>query len=147
MACIFEIWWRPTRKCYYFEPDCHSVATGYFQSMRIPLLQGRDFTEHDDLEATPVVIINQTLARRFFPNANPIGKRIRPAISNGYLEAPLREVVGVVADVKGRGLARAPEPDVYVPEAQSGMVLTGVVRSRIDPRGVVGMVRAEARAL
>ena len=147
MACSFEIEGRPTLKGEYFDTDFHSVATGYFQTMKIPFLQGRDFTERDDLKATPVVIINQTLARRFFPNANPIGKRIRPRISNGYREAPLREIVGVVADVKGRGLARAPEPDAYVPEAQSGMVLTGVVRSRIDPRGVVGMVRAEVRAL
>jgi putative ABC transport system permease protein len=147
MACSFKIEGHPTPKGEYFDTDFHAVAAGYFRTMKIPLVQGRDFTERDDLKATPVVIINQTLARRFFPRANPVGKRIRPAISNGYREAPMREIVGVVADVQGRGLARPPAPDVYVPEAQSGMVMTGVVRTKMDPRGLVGAVRSEVRGL
>jgi putative ABC transport system permease protein len=147
MACSFQIEGHPTPKGEYFNTDFHAVATGYFQTMKIPFLQGRDFTGRDDIKATPVAIINQSLARRFFPDTNPVGKRIRPAISNGYREAPLREIVGIVADVKGRGLARAPFPDVYVPEAQSGMVLTGVIRTKTDPRGLVGLVRSEVRGL
>src|SRR5260370_15952771 len=113
--------------------------------MKIPFVEGRDFTERDNLEALPVAIVNVTLARRFFPNENPVGKRIEPSISNGYKDAPLREIVGVVGDVKGRGLANASEPDVYVPEAQSGMSMTVVLRTSGEPLTAINLVREQVR--
>src|SRR5215472_2393799 len=120
------------------------VEPGYFRTVGIPLIQGRDFVAADDLRATPVVIINQTLARRFLLRQDPIGKRIKPGISNGYKASPMREVVGVVGDVRQYGLASAPGPEVYVPLAQSPMgSMNLVVHTAVDPLGLVGAVRQE----
>ena len=59
----------------------HSAGPGYFRTMGIPLKQGRDFTDHDDLVSAPVIIVNETLARRFFPAGDALGKRILPGFS------------------------------------------------------------------
>ena len=120
------------------------VEPGYFRTVGIPLIQGRDFVAADDLRATPVVIINQTLARRFLLRQDPIGKRIKPGISNGYKASPMREVVGVVGDVRQYGLASAPGPEVYVPLAQSPLgSMNFVVHTAVDPLSLVGPVRQE----
>jgi putative ABC transport system permease protein len=120
------------------------VEPGYFRTVGIPLMKGRDFTPADDLEATPVVIINQNLARQFFPHQDPIGKRIKPEIGNGYKTAPLREIVGVVGDVRQYGLTSVPGPEVYVPLAQSPLgSMNFVVRTEVDPLSMVGTVREE----
>ena len=120
------------------------VEPGYFRTVGIPLMKGRDFTAADDLEATPAVIINETLARQFFPQQDAIGKRIKPGIDNGYKTAPLREIVGVVGDVRQYGLASAPGPEVYVPLAQSPLgSMNFVVHTDVDPLSVVGTVRQE----
>ncbi len=147
MACSFEIQGRPTPKGDYFNTDFIAITPDYFRTMRIPLLSGRGFTARDELTSPPVAIVNETLARHFFPNDQPLGKRIRPAISNGYKEAPLREIVGVVAGVKARGLTQPSEPQVYVPQAQSPMVMKVVVRTMMDPRGVTDAVRRQVAAL
>jgi putative ABC transport system permease protein len=120
------------------------VEPGYFRTVGIPLIQGRDFAAADDLRATPVVILNQTFARRFFPRENPIGKRIKPGISNGYKASPMREIVGVVGDVRQYGLASVPGPEVYVPLAQSPLgSMNFVVHTAVDPLSLVGPVRQE----
>jgi putative ABC transport system permease protein len=120
------------------------VEPGYFGTVGIPLIKGRDFSSADDLETTPVVIINQSLARRFFPDQDPIGKRIKPGIDNGYKTSPLREIVGVVGDVRQYGLMSAPGPEVYVPLAQSPLgSMNFVVRTEVDPLSAVGAVRRE----
>jgi putative ABC transport system permease protein len=120
------------------------VEPGYFHTVGIPLMKGRDFSPADDLKATPVVIINNTLARQFFPHLDPIGKRIKPGIGNGYKTAPLREIVGVVGDVRQYGLASAPGPAVYVPLAQSPLgSMNFVVRTEANPLSLVGAVREE----
>jgi putative ABC transport system permease protein len=121
---------------------------GYFRTLGIPLLRGRDFTERDDLKATPVVIINETLARNFFPHRDPIGLRIKPGISNGYKESPMREIVGVVGDVKLNGLTAPAGPQVYVPVAQSPLGnMIVVVHTEIDPLSVAPTVRKEVAAM
>jgi putative ABC transport system permease protein len=121
---------------------------GYFRTLGIPLLRGRDFTERDDLKAAPVVIINETLARNFFPGRDPIGLRIKPGISNGYKESPMREIVGVVGDVKLNGLTAPAGPQVYVPLAQSPLgSMIVVVHTEIDPLSVAPTVRREVAAM
>ncbi len=122
---------------------------GYFQTLGIPLLQGRDFSEQDDLKANPVVIVSETLARQFFPNQNPIGKRIKPGIGNGYKDGPpMREIVGVVADVKNSGLGADAIPETYVPLAQSPMdSMSVVLRTEVEPHGLVGAARNEVAAI
>ena len=120
------------------------VEPGYFRTVGIPLIKGRDFTAADDLKAAPVVIINETLARRFFPRQDPIGKRIKPGIGNGYKMPPLREIVGVVGDVRQYGLTSAPGPEVYVPLAQSPLgSMNFVVLTQVDSLSMVGTIRKE----
>jgi len=89
------------------------ISPSYFKTMGTPLLSGRAFTEHDDARAPTVAIVNQTLARRYWPNENAIGKKIYP----GRLTVPLL-VVGVAADVKNITLAGEPSPEIYMPYAQ-----------------------------
>jgi predicted permease len=122
------------------------VEPNYFHTLGIALVAGRDFTKYDDSKSTLVVIINRTLAQEFFPNQDPIGKHIRPGIGigNGASESPMREIVGVISDVKQNGLSADAAPEVYAPLAQSpmdGMFI--VVRATNDPTSIAGSVRRQ----
>ncbi|HKV26692.1 MAG TPA: ABC transporter permease, partial [Candidatus Acidoferrales bacterium] len=124
--------------------DYSWVEPGYFQTVGIPLVAGRDFTATDDLKTVPVGIINEAFARRYFPHQNPVGKRIKPGIDNGYNTPPLREIVGVVGDVRQEGLASPPYPEIYAPLAQSPLGgMNFVVRTNVDPLTIVSAVRKE----
>ena len=90
--------------------DMSIVTPGYFKTLGIPLIAGREFTEHDDDRAPGVIIVNQAFVKRFFPDGNPIGKRIRPGFSSDVVPAMMREIVGVVGDVKQRGMASESVP-------------------------------------
>jgi putative ABC transport system permease protein len=96
------------------------VAPEYFNVLRIPVVRGRDFTDRDTAGAPGVVIINQEMARRFWPTGDPlndqliIGKGMRPE----YDEEPPRQIVGVVGNVRDTGLMRPARPAMYVPMAQ-----------------------------
>lgn len=130
--------------------DFNVVEPNYFHTLHIALLEGRDFTEYDNSKSTPVVIVNRTLARRFFANQDPIGKHIRPGIGNGYGlgELPMREIVGVIADVKQSGLGAETAAEVYAPLAQSPFSsMFIVVRSANDPRSIVEAARRQIAAL
>jgi putative ABC transport system permease protein len=124
------------------------VATpGYFRTLGIPFISGRDFTERDELKAPPVIIINETLAQRYFPNQDPLGRHLRPDISIDS-EPPWREIVGVTRAVRHRGLGQEPRPEFYLPHAQMpGLSLTTVVRTAGDPLAIVGALRHEVRLL
>jgi predicted permease len=119
------------------------VAPGYFETMGIRLLRGRVFTERDLMDTTPVVIINETLAHRFFGDRNPVGQHIEPGLAVGSSEAPMRQIVGVVGDVKSKSLRSAAGLQTYIPEAQlpfsSSMTVT--IRTAINPESIVGAVR------
>src|SRR6202040_684792 len=111
-----------------------SVTPDYFRTMKIALLRGRDFTAQDDLNTTPVVIVNESLARQFFPGENPIGKRIRPGISVDEKPSRMREIIGVVADVKFKNLTSEWTPTSYLPQAQIPIGrLTVIIRTAGDP--------------
>ena len=97
------------------------VSPGYFETMRTPLLLGRDFSEHDDLSAPKVMIINETTARQFFGSGNPIGKTI--ALDESYMQPGKREVyqvIGVSKDAKYNAIDEKPVPTAYVACAQDG---------------------------
>ena len=99
--------------------DFFSAGVGYFKTMGIPIIKGRDFDDRDRHGATPVVIITESLARQFFPNEDPIGKRIKPGINTIEDEkSPWRDIIGVAADVRNRGLDTPPKPAYYVPQTQ-----------------------------
>jgi putative ABC transport system permease protein len=130
--------------------DFNAVEPNYFRTVGIPFIEGRDFTEQDDSKTIPVAIVNRTLARRFFPGQDPIGKRIRPGIGNGYGpgEPPMREIVGVVRDTRQSGLGIETVPEVYAPLAQSPFSTMFIaVRSAVDPQNMVGAARRQVASL
>lgn len=107
--------------------DVRMVAPGYFETMKIQLLAGRFLDERDDMQTPRTAVINQTMARRYFPERSPLGQ----IIQNPHGKA---EVVGVVADVHNQGLDKAPRKQVYLPLRQSptaGMAV--VARTSQDP--------------
>jgi len=125
-----------------------AVMPGFFETMRIPLLSGRMFGEKDDSKAAPVIMINQAFARRYFPGENPIGKHIQVALGDGVIEKPVREVVGVVGDIKRKGLTADVEPQYFLPYAQA--VITNpflMIRTSGDPSNLEGALRAAAREM
>jgi len=128
------------------EVEWRSVSPGYFSAMGIPLVAGRDFERADDREAAPVAIINQSLARRYFGDVNPIGRRLR--ISYGDEMGPWSTVVGVVGAVAHRGVDEARPIAIYQPVAQVPVrTMRVVVRADADPLGLAGPVRDEIWAM
>ena len=112
------------------------VSPRWFETMRVPLRSGRDFSDGDVATSAKVLIVNQAFAQRFWPNENAIGKHV----AIGRMAAS--EVVGVVGDVKNNGIAADPQPQVYVPFAQlpwSSMNL--LVRTEVEPHSLVAPVR------
>ena len=116
-----------------------AVAGDYFNTMRIPVKAGRSFTDHDTAETLPVVIINETAARRAFPRQDPIGKRIMMWRD----EKVAREIVGVVGDVKASTLDEEVQSQVYVPHAQDAGwgTLSLAVRTKGEPEALTSQVR------
>lgn len=123
--------------------DVRVVTPGYFQTMRIPLVAGRDFTERDTTGERPVIVISQAMARQFWPGENAVGKRLRISFS----PEKLREVVGVVGDIKERDLdVPRPVPILYEPLLQDSKDhVSLVVRSRRAPADPVDAITAILR--
>jgi putative ABC transport system permease protein len=120
------------------------ASPGYFQAMGTRLLQGRDFTEQDDEKSPRVAIINETFARRFFPGADPLGKRF----SLGSPEGTKTEIIGVVQDGKYAGLNEDPKPFICRPLWQSNVGATSVIaRTDGDSPKLLAAVRREAQQL
>jgi putative ABC transport system permease protein len=130
--------------------DFNAVQPDFFQTVGAALVNGRDFTAQDDLRSAPVVIVNRSLARHFFPGQNPIGKHVRPGIGNGYGpgEPPMREIVGVIEDMKQGGPSSDAAPEVYAPLAQSpfGTIFL-VARTVNDPISIVKAAREQITSL
>jgi putative ABC transport system permease protein len=120
------------------------VAPGYFKTMKIRVLRGRSFSEHDLMDTMPVVIVNETLARRVFGNQDPLGQDIEPGLVVGSSEPPMRQIVGVVADVKSKNLRGAAGLQMYMPQAQLpfSTSMTVVIRTAVAPESIVGAVRS-----
>ena len=138
----FDIEERPVPKALQPLAQVNAVALGYFKTIAVPVLRGRDFTARDDINAPPVVIVSEEFARQFFPGEDPIGKRIKPSGSVSPGEPPVREIVGVVGDTHLISLSAAPKPQIYVPHEQfavQGMSL--VVRAAGDPRSLTETLR------
>ena len=147
MRTSFEIEGKPMAKSDLPSTNIRAVGLDYFKTMRIPLLEGREFNARDDRHAPHVVIINQTLARRFFPNESPIGKHIKPGMSSGKTDV-MCEIIGVVGDVKHRRLWLPHDPESYVPYDQNPMGgMNIVVRSAADPMTLLPALRTQVHAL
>jgi putative ABC transport system permease protein len=121
------------------------VVPGYFEAMRIPLVQGRLLQESDVAEgALPVVVINEEMARRYWPGENPLGKRFKYGLDPGA-NTPWKTVVGVVSDMRRQKLDEAAIPYMFQPGVSSQMDIA--IRTSTDPESLMGTVRAEIRAL
>ncbi len=131
--------------------DYRMINSDYFAALGMRIAKGRAFSSHDTENAPGVVIINETLAARYFAGENPIGQRLNLSGS----PKDLREIVGVVADVRNYGLDAEVKPEVYVPFLQSApgylanmtSALTIVVRSTIDPTALGQTLRQQVQAL
>ena len=122
-------------------------SPGFFRTLGVPVIQGRDFDERDKIDSPRVVLISENLAKKFFPNANPIGKRFKQGGSDRTTN-PWMEIVGVVGDVKYEGLDTPTAPAYYLPSFQvpiRGMYL--LVDSAMPATSVAASVRTEMRAI
>jgi predicted permease len=123
-----------------------AVTPDLFHTLKIPLLEGRGFTERDAVTSPPVVVINQTLARRFFPGESPLGKRLRMEDS----PSKWREIVGVVADVRQRNLDEDSAPMAYRPwdqAPQTNLSLAARVASSSDMPSVAVKLHSELHSV
>ena len=123
--------------------DIEAISPQWFQTMRVPLRGGRDFTAADDAKSAKVVVVNETFARRFWPNENPIGKQV---IVGRWTDPA--EVIGVAADVKNKGLAQDTQAQLYLPFAQlpwGNMNL--LVRTTVPPLTMVSAIRSQISAV
>ncbi|HJP93200.1 MAG TPA: ABC transporter permease [Pyrinomonadaceae bacterium] len=145
----FEIEGRPLAPKDHPVADFFATGVGYFRAMGIPMIKGRAFDDRDKHGSTPVVIITETLARQFFPNEDPIGKRIRPGISTiDNEDSPWREIIGVVADVRNRSLDTPPKPAYYVPQTQVPFdQMEMVVKTAGEPHTLIPAVTKSVAAM
>lgn len=133
---------------------CSVISAEYFRTMNIPLLSGRPFNDRDADETHGVAIISASMARRFWPDANPIGYRIRPQFTRQkYFWIPESKnlpltIVGVVGDVRHEGLADSNLPQLYLPYLQNpSSIMNLVVRTKSDPLRWANAVRSQVWAV
>ncbi|MCI0490296.1 MAG: ABC transporter permease [Blastocatellia bacterium] len=121
------------------------TTPGYFQAIGVPVLRGRNFNEQDAQGTPEVVLINEALARRFFPNEDPIGKRLFAGFSS---QVP-RRIVGIVGNVRHDTLGREASPGLYAPYLQVSAfnTLSLVVRTDSDPLNTLASVREQIKAV
>ncbi|HTS36865.1 MAG TPA: ABC transporter permease [Candidatus Solibacter sp.] len=121
-----------------------TVTPGYFHTMQVSLLSGRDFTDRDDMKSQQVMIVNEAFAKKFFPRESVIGKKLKPGAGNGSPGGPpWREVVGVVGDTRFWATQRESEPAMFLPADQlpTWCCLYSVVRTSVDPLSLAASVR------
>jgi putative ABC transport system permease protein len=122
--------------------DYLSIAPDYFQSMGIPVLKGRTFTDRDDATAARVVIVTEATARHYWPSEDPLGKLVRIGVCAANDHDWCR-VIGVVGDVQQHQLDQPPKPSVYVAYAQDPWpFLSMVVRTRMEPVSAASAVES-----
>ena len=139
-------------------PDAGWMSTtpGYYNTFKIPVLRGRDFTDQDTASSTPVALINQALVKKYWPNQNPVGQQI--VIGHGVgpeFEEPARVIIGVVGDTHEGGLEHDPGRMMIVPQAQVTDGLTALnarilpmvwaIRTRGDPRQAIAVMTEQLR--
>jgi putative ABC transport system permease protein len=121
-----------------------SISSDYFRALGVPLLRGRMFTEEDRFESPGVMIINETMAKRIFPDEDPVGKRIRSVMRLEEGVADACEIVGIVADAR-EAVVDGAQPYMYVPMLQQTWpFMNYAVRTTVDPQTLVGAIREAA---
>ena len=131
--------------------DWQVVTPGYFEALGTPLRGGRTFTDADTASSLGVIVINETMAKKFWPGISPVGRRMTMGGNDRWLT-----VVGVVADIHHRGLDMEPRPEMYRPHTQfrfggpegtAAPTMTWAVRTSDDPRAAISYARAAVRAV
>jgi len=124
--------------------QCNMVTAGYFDTLHIPVRHGRAFTESDEEKTLAVAVINQTMAKKFWPDEEPLGKRFSTKGPSG----PFIEVVGVVQDGKYKGVVEVPQPHFYLPLSQAYVPLrTFHIRTSVPPESLSTQVQSQVREL
>jgi predicted permease len=119
-----------------------SISPDYPKAMGVPLTAGRTFVASDDATSAPVVIVNQSAVRRFWPSQNPIGKQVWVG------RMPASQVVGVLGDIKNDSLAAASQPEIFLPYPQlASSTLYITLRTTTDPHSVASALRAQIVAV
>jgi putative ABC transport system permease protein len=128
------------------EVDFRRASDGYFQTLGIPLIKGRLVTEQDVVSGASLVAINEAMAKRFWPNEDPIGRRLRTGVNPD--QANWQTVVGVVGNVRHLGLDVEPRAEIYFHTLTSppfGPVVA--IRTKSDPKNLIGAVRSQVRSV
>jgi putative ABC transport system permease protein len=123
--------------------DIEAISPLWFETMHVPLRAGRAFTAADQSQSPPVVVVNETFARQYWPNENPVGKHV----VIGRRPQPA-EIVGVAADIRNKGLEQSTQPQLYLPFPQlpwNDMYL--LVRTDVPPHSIAAAVRAQIAAI
>jgi putative ABC transport system permease protein len=134
-----------------------TVSPGYFEVFKIPVRRGRTFNERDTSTSTPVVVINEAMAKQFWPKADPmadriiIGKEVMPAFST----EGERQIIGIVADIKSNGLDSDAQPQMFIPQAQvpdaanalnvSLTPISWIVRTQVPPQSLSSTIQDQLR--
>ena len=148
----FDIEGRPTAVGEMPAADVRIVTPNFFNTLRIPIVRGRDFAATDSDTSAPVAIVSESFAKKFFPGEDPIGKHIKPGLSDGVHKEAMHEIVAVVGDIKQRSLTKDARPTFYLALAQCGITApTFVIRSKGDPvalstplRTLIGSINRDA---
>ena len=123
--------------------DQRVITPAYFHVMGVPLREGRAFDDRDGPSAPGAVVVNETMAERYWPGRSAVGRRIKPVWQTEW-----RTVVGVVADMRNRGLADAPADEIYLPYAQNPIGSMAVVaRGALDPQQTANGIRGAVSAV
>jgi putative ABC transport system permease protein len=134
---------HPSDSVHRLRAEMTPVSSGFFKAMQAPVIEGRDFNEADDVRSRPVMIVNHAFAQEFLPGEDPVGKRVRPYAANGSEAPPLREIVGVVGDMRQSATQGDMPPAMYLPANQlpSWCCFYSVVRTSVDPLSLEPAVR------
>jgi len=134
-----------------------TISPGYFDVFKIPVKRGRSFTEHDDSHAPGVVVINEAMAKQFWPKGDPLNERliIGRGIMREFADEPERQIIGIVGDTRDGGLNNDPNPTMFIPQAQVPDLanalnvrltpMAWVVRTHGDPHLVSGPAQEQLR--
>jgi predicted permease len=134
-----------------------TVSPGYFEIFKIPVKRGRTFTERDTSSSTPVVVINEAMARQYWPDADPLADRlvIGKGVMREFESEGERHVVGVVADIRSNGLDSEPQPQMWIPQAQvpdaanalnvSLTAMSWIVRTQTPPQSLSAAIQDQLR--
>jgi predicted permease len=134
-----------------------TVSPGYFEIFKIPVKRGRTFSERDTSSSTPVVVINEAMARQYWPDADPLADRlvIGKGVMREFESEGERHVVGVVADIRSNGLDSEPQPQMWIPQAQvpdpanalnvSLTAMSWIVRTQTPPQSLSAAIQDQLR--